>query len=282
MSTIQLIIDYYNIYNKLPELNDNDPYIRSLSLYLYTERQKYIFDLLTDDEYNLLCNIPTFENTLIFIKNFKMLNNYYHNYEILPQKFNTSKIAKTLVNFLYEQKEKHEKGTLSISEYKLLCSIPTVSIKLSNSDNTFIAKISFKDKIKYVISYYNDIGKLPTRYNDDKTVKSLGYFLSNEREKNIDKKNLYKYNLLCSIPTYKNRLNKNKDNMVMYKKTVKDIMLFYNTYKVLPNQSNNPSNNKKLGSFLNIQRSYYKNKILSNERYNYLSKFNVIEVYLNS
>lgn len=203
---IQSSINYYYIYKKLPEINDNDLFVRSLGIFLNTQKYKYVMNLLNYEEYILLCKIPTFEYVLNFTKKTKLLNDYYNLYQILPQHYNTSNIAIILTKFLNEQRKKCYLGTLSENEYNMLNIIPTVCNRLNKSDNVFINMLSFEDKIKYIINYYNDVGKLPSCKSKNTIIRTLGYFLYYHRKHSINKPNLYK--LLCNIPTFKHKVTK--------------------------------------------------------------------------
>lgn len=279
INLIYIIINYYNINKKLPEINDNNNLVKSLGVFLYNQIQKYIYNVLESEEYILLCKIPTFEEILIshnFYKLLKMLESYYEKHKILPQKFNDFDEEIILVKFLEEQCENNKLKILSKYQYDLLCKIPTVRYRLNYNDRVFISMLSFEDKIKYIISYYNSKKKLPKSYDKTDIEKSLSYFLYYNKQKfKFKGKNTNEYKLLCTIPTFEYMTNDEK-----FEKKVKEIILFYNKYKFLPYQSNESLNDKKLGSFLSKQKYYYKSGRLSKKRYDILCKFKIIENYL--
>lgn len=282
---VNKVIEYYNNYGKYPSTIDKNPNIKSLGWFLSNNINLYKNNKLSDKYYLIFNKIPGINKKLnkqlnkkinimyylSFEEKVNWIIDFYKQYNILPsikdKEFSSFSI------FLYNQKQKYLKGKLSNEEYNLLIKIPTYKEKLES--HRYIHHVSYKQKVNLIIEYYNNKGRLPLTNAKNISTKSLGNFLSYQKYLyNKNQLSEYKYNLLITIPSFKEKLDKlNDDKIILYsfKEKVKLIIKYYkDNDNTLPTKYNMDGHIRILGDFLSYQKQRYKKNKLTRKEYNLL------------
>lgn len=185
---VNKIIEYYNIYGKLPpKTNKYNKEIRSLGSFLTVQKKIYKNKKLPKKHYELLIKIPTYksrlsgDNKYAYIREkVKRCIDYYNIHNCLPNILSIDDNIKNLSNFLSRFKTKYNRNELSKYERELLLTIPTFKEKLDYQRLTELKKI-YEKRVKKCMDYYKKNGKLPSRYDIDNEIRTLGIFINNQK-----------------------------------------------------------------------------------------------------
>lgn len=269
------VIEYYNKYKKLPSSKHHDLKIRSMGVFLCTQKKLYREKKLLNHRLNLLNTIPTFNINSYRINSFednvKTIIDYYKKHNHLPTVKN-----KPLYKFLLRQKYLNKNNELSEERYNLLCTIPTFGKKLNEEyEPSTISYLTYEEKVGMIIDYYNQYKKLPTI--NDNEFKSFYVFLKSQKTKyHKGKLSEERYKLLCTIPTYE--IDKTYDTIFTEK--VNTIIEYYNKYYKLPSMTDKVM--KSYGNFLRDQRQLYRKGKLSDDRYKLLCTIPTFKERMNN
>lgn len=274
---------FYETYNRLPLEYDLDNTVIKLRLFLNCQKVKYTIGILNELEYKLLCEIPTFEDELLcfdFAMKVSNIIEYYENNGILPKPYNKDINIKKMGEFLDEQKNEIKNKTLCDDKIEVLCKIPAFYKYLYYNNNQYMKNLSIHEKYLYIKNYYDDYKKLPTLKDDNPLLKSLCKFITNliYVHKN-DLYNIDKYKIFCQILAIERRIKKTPNEY--FEDMTNKLIEFCKINGDIPYGYKTENNEKKLNLFLRYQKRLYTLDKLSDEKYNMLSKSDIVLNYLH-
>jgi DNA-directed RNA polymerase subunit H (RpoH/RPB5) len=254
---------------KLPSSKSSDPYVKSLGEWRNTQQhncnnEKYnmivgaaIRDAWSDlvDEFPklFLSGDEKWKYTLAEAEKYIIANNE------LPSLSNDDPDIKFLGRWLNTQQQNYK------NEKQIMKNIPIRDIWISfikKYEKHFISadekwKYTLAEVEKYIIANY----KLPTPYDDDPDIKSLGTWLDNQRRKSKNEKGIMKNVMIRDI--WINFTKKYEKHFISadekWKSTLAEVEKYIIANHILPSRSDNDPDIKFLGRWLSQQQQNYKN-----------------------
>lgn len=281
--TIHEIILYYNNYKCLPGINEiqNNMVEYFMRLFLDTQKEKYFNKSLTNTEYILLCEIPTFVNELNFIDFQIQINNiinYYNKYKILPKSYNKNEETKKMGEFLDIQNDKYIDEKLTFEHINLLFKIPTYKSYLTSNTLLYVSNLTVDEKYLYIKNYYDEYGCLPKTSNKNRFLSILGRHILNLYEDYEQNINIYEYNLYIQITEFRYKLiNFNNVKRIAFIHVINEFCFINKRLPVNTNQYE-----KEMYIFLCYQKKLFKHGLLSMTNYDLLTnKCDIIKNYID-
>jgi superfamily II DNA or RNA helicase len=265
---IKLIEDYIKENGNLPNKRDNNPIIKSLGIWTTNQKRNYKQNkyLLSNPEFRKKWEYFINEYEELFKTNEKIwddnLNNlidYIKENGELPSQNDKNLKIKSLGIWISNQKTNYKNN-------KDLLSKPEFRKKWEDIKNEYEALFKtneeiWNDNLNNVIDYIKENCKLPTMYNNNPIIKSLGIWLSHQ------KKNYKNNKDLLSKPEFRKKWEdiKNeyealfKTNEEIWNDNLNNVIDYIKENGKLPSRNDNNPIIKSLGIWISHQKTNYKN-----------------------
>jgi len=291
MDNLQQIINYINIHNKQPIMNDKNNEISKMGRWLtqnkiHYKNKKYIMqnelvykkwtEIINDNKYKKYFN--SLENRWNII--FQKVIEYINSNNKLPNYTNKNTEIKKLATWINTQKENYKNKECIISNEEIFNKW-TVFINDPKYKKYFQSnEDKWNEKLQNVIEYININKKRPTQNNKDKNINSLSNWISDQQHNYKNKEHIMtnqeifnKWTDFISNDKYKKYFQSNEDN---WNKNYQNVIEYINANNERPSSGNKNIDIRNLALWINTQNQNYKNKeqIMTNQEiYNKWTEF---------
>jgi hypothetical protein len=268
-NNLEKVITYIDENNKLPSSNSKDATIRTLGLWIGTQKQK------------LKKNIEIMKNNIIRNK-FKYFIETYKEYFLLDEQI-WSNILEKVINYIINNnklplnndkdvKIRYLRRWIYINKhnYKTRIGLMKDDIiynKFKNFIETYNKYLLTKEEqwnytLEKVIKYINENNKLPSTTSKDKEIKKLGYWIGTQKKTYILRECIMKDDIIYNI--FNNFLEKYEEYFISYEEiwnsNFKKVIKYINENNKLPSSHDKNKDIKGIGVWIIKQKMNYKNR----------------------
>ena len=261
---------------KLPSTTNKDINIKSLGIWLSTQKKNYKNNelIMKNEEIKKLWENFIEKYSYLFksdIEKWKekinKLENYIIENEKLPSQYNKHINIKSLGSWLSTQKKNYKNNELIMKNKEIKKIWENFIEKYSYLFKLDIEK--WKENLNKLENYIIENKKLPSQYDKDINIKSLGVWLLSQKQHYKNNEYIMKNDEIKK--QWEEFINKYNDlfktNKELWIDNFKQIEEYINKYNKLPSKNDKDKNIKYLGCWLSHQKNKYKNNtgIMKNE-----------------
>ena len=288
---------YIDIYNKRPSECDDNKEIKVLGKWLSHQQTNYKNKehiMKEQDIYNMWTQFITSEkyklyfisNTELWLMSFEEVKKYIDTNNKLPSRGDNNKEIKSLGSWISNQQKNHKNKTKIMKEqdiYNMWTQfITSDKYKMHFISNTELWLVQF-EKVKNYIDIHN---KTPSKHDDNKEIKSLGIWISNQQTSYKKKTEIMKdqdiYNMWTQFITSEKYKMHFISNTELWLISFEKVKTYIDINNKRPSQTDNNKEIKILGKWLSHQQTNYKKKtniMKDRDIYNMWTQFITSEKY---